>query len=342
MDFIERVFNYFKRKTKFKDKCLKKTSRKSATLPSNNYNDSQIIGDNTTPLENQIQPVDIKETLAYNPPVEPEKEIPEIFVDQEFPPNPSSIFINGKASLIPREGLKKVSNWLRPQDITVDPEELSYPFTLVNNPDPRFIVQGHVGSCWLIAALVAISQRPDLLQNILFSQFYNPNGYHQIRLCIRGEWKIIDIDDYLPCDSNGKIVFSTAKFNELWVAFVEKAVAKVYGSYEAIAVGTCAEGLQNITGHACDVLLFESAYKNLSSSIVLSPTDNNNPHFIWQKLFYYKSYGYLMTALCHSTKDLIISNFQKDGLVNKHIYTVLDVREFESYGKTIRLIKLRN
>ncbi len=46
-----------------------------------------------------------------------------------------------------------------------------------------------------------------------------------------GEFKQIVVDDKIPCVANGGPLFSKANGNELWVLLMEKAYAKLYGSY---------------------------------------------------------------------------------------------------------------
>jgi len=50
------------------------------------------------------------------------------------------------------------------------------------------------------------------------------------------------IDDFLPVDSNNKLIFDQATDNgDLWVAFLEKGLAKFYGSYSKLETLTLSQ-----------------------------------------------------------------------------------------------------
>lgn len=135
-----------------------------------------------------------------------EKDLSNHFIDHEFPPNKKSIENRNKRNsfsflnLIHSVGMKRAKCWLRPNELNISPEESYLPISLYSSSSSRDVLQGGIGSCWFISALSVIAERPELLSNILVTKCYNANGLHQIRLCKRGEWVTVNIDDYLPCD----------------------------------------------------------------------------------------------------------------------------------------------
>jgi calpain-15 len=142
-------------------------------------------------------------------------------IDKEFPPTNFSLYINGnriaRKTLIHSSGFKQVKVWLRAQNINCGKEDQKYPITLFNNPTPKDVIQGELGTCWFLSALSLVSEKPILILNLMLTKQFNPDGLHQIRLCRRGEWKIISIDDYLPCDKHNQLVFSYGRKRQFWV-----------------------------------------------------------------------------------------------------------------------------
>ena len=66
---------------------------------------------------------------------------------------------------------------------------------------------------------------------------------------VNGEWRNIVVDDNFPCLSEKQgPAFSRANGNELWVLLIEKAYAKIYGSYEIIEGGNPVIALRDLTG----------------------------------------------------------------------------------------------
>lgn len=70
-----------------------------------------------------------------------------------------------------------------------------------------------------------------------------------MRICDQGEWKQVIIDEYFPCISATKgPAFTKGNQGEIWVMLLEKAWAKINGSYDGIEAGLTRECLHDFTG----------------------------------------------------------------------------------------------
>ena len=91
-------------------------------------------------------------------------------------------------------------------------------------------------------------------------------------MSVDGEDLTVVVDDWFPFyinkDGVEKCAFSRNKVSktrgednakgELWVQILEKAWAKVCGSYEASEMGTAAEALNNIDGTPCQTFILST------------------------------------------------------------------------------------
>jgi calpain-15 len=125
---------------------------------------------------------------------------------------------------------------------------------MFSSPQPSDIQQGALGNCWLVAALALISERPRLLEHILLTKNVNKEGVYLVRICHNGLWQPIIIDDHFPCTKHRHLVFTQAKRRQLYIPLIEKACAKVFGSYGNLISGNLREGLQLLTGAPCEYL----------------------------------------------------------------------------------------
>ena len=109
-------------------------------------------------------------------------------------------------------------------------------------PKIEDINQGMIGNCYFLSALSVFTQYPNLIRRIFKTEEINEFGQYAVNLCINGEFQMVEIDDFFPCQKrkNGKFasVFSQPSNNSLlWVLILEKAWAKVNGSYDLIDGG---------------------------------------------------------------------------------------------------------
>ncbi len=165
------------------------------------------------------------------------------FVDDSFPPCNKSLFIdpNKKPESIAqlRGGSIK---WLSPEFIRTHPDEHGLKWTVYNDPKFSDIKQGLLGNCWLLSGLAVLIEQPEMLRKIIITKDYCSQGCYQVRLCHNGEWQTVIVDDLFPCDSNGSLIYSQASRKQLWVPLIEKAMAKLNGSFESLIAGQTVEG----------------------------------------------------------------------------------------------------
>lgn len=253
------------------------------------------------------------------------------FVDDSFPPCNKSLFIDPNKrpeSIVQLRGGS--IKWLSPEYIRTPPEEHTLKWTVYNDPKVSDIKQGLLGNCWLLSGLAVLVERPELLRKIIITKDYNSQGCYQVRLCHNGEWQTVIVDDLFPCDSNGSLIYSQASRKQLWVPLIEKAMAKLNGSFESLIAGQTVEGLSALTGYPCDSIRLEHTQPNNEEIIDF--------YMIWARLLSMKEAGYAIAASC-GRSDITDDNvFTQRGLLPRHAYSILNVKEINSH----QLVQLRN
>lgn len=105
------------------------------------------------------------------------------------------------------------------------------------------------------------------------------------------------------------MAFSKANGNELWVQLLEKAWAKINGSYENTITGLCMEAFRTLTGAPVDY--YHHDY-----------TDHEK---LWVKLREADQKKFIICASSSSEEDE--NGVDHDGIVSEHAYSVLSLHE---------------
>ncbi|CAM8889204.1 unnamed protein product [Rhodiola kirilowii] len=244
------------------------------------------------------------------------------FTDQEFPPVDQSLYVDPEN---PPARLQVVSQWLRPREIMGKSQQGARPFLYSGPANPSDVCQGRLGDCWFLSA-VAVLTEASKISEVIITPEYNEEGIYTVRFCIQGEWVPVIVDDWIPCESPTKPAFATSrKGNEFWVSILEKAYAKLHGSYEALEGGLVQDALVDLTGGAGEEIDMRSAQAQIDLA----------SGRLWTQLFRFKQEGFLLGAGSPSGSDVHISS---SGIVQGHAYSILQVREVDGH----KLIQIRN
>ncbi|CAJ1328154.1 unnamed protein product [Effrenium voratum] len=180
----------------------------------------------------------VPNTMGNNLRLDPS--IPDGWKDKAFPHSEASIGPEIKTFGEPR--------WLRALALHPSP-------VLFADVEPADACQGRVGNCWLIAAMSALAEFPSYFKHKVFiTKKVSESGKYRIKLydgrLLR--WTIMEIDDYLPCSHYGglkpQLIFGKINDGKLCIALLEKAFAKLYGSYAALCAGHQPVAWHHFTG----------------------------------------------------------------------------------------------
>ena len=229
------------------------------------------------------------------------------FVDDKYPPE---------------------SNWKRIDEV------YKAPLFQKNLIDPGFIRQGYVGDCYFISALCSIANNTDLVHELF--EYKLPNeilgvvdnsinikcGAVVIYFHAFGRITPVLIDTYIPLQENGKTIISNLsnKRKSPWFILVEKAFAKLSGSFRNIYGGSFSISLYNLCFY----------YHKKIEITILDIYKNTYPKY-YEEFTQYINNGYFIGCAIQYTDA-------KQGLVAYHLYSVFQTKKIND----VKLFLLRN
>lgn len=210
---------------------------------------------------------------------------------------------------------------------------------------PSDINQGRLEDCYFLSALSVLAEGPHgtrRVERLLTTLELNAGGVYGARFFKRGFPVEVVVDDFVPCyyakTSTAaatttvaqqalmpRPVFSLSKTGELWPLILEKAYAKLHGSYQRIEAGAMSEALEDLTGAPTQLLSAQKLHVEE----------------LWARMQDAQARGFVMCAGTFGNA----AKLRAVGLVPDHAYGVLGVQEHKGPQEDhhgVRLVKMRN
>lgn len=239
------------------------------------------------------------------------------FVDQDFPPINKSVFLTEEEMV---EQLGYLVHWKRLPEVLFDYKNATPSQIMVSinevKIDPEDVLQGNLSNCWLICVLSALSEHPALIQRLFLTKKPNNYGLFKMKLCKMSRWKVLVIDDFIPCFPLGSPLFATNQSPGYWVMLIEKAFAKLYGNYSRLIKGEFKHAMIDLTGCPAFSFIFSQAEvrKKLESGE------------LWNNLRQWKAKNYILACGSRESLTQVVSDFS----VSNHAFSILKVYEDEN------------
>ncbi|XP_065729031.1 calpain-3 isoform X3 [Phocoena phocoena] len=290
-----------------------------------------------------------------------------LFEDRVFPAGVQSL---GSHELSQKTKMKAIT-WKRPKEICENPR------FIIGGANRTDICQGDLGDCWFLAAIACLTLNKRLLFRVIpHDQSFTENyaGIFHFQFWRYGDWVDVVIDDCLPTYNNELVFTKSNHHNEFWSALLEKAYAKLHGSYEALKGGNTTEAMEDFTGGVTEFFEIKDAprdmYKIMKKAIErgslmgcsiddgtnmtygTSPSGLNMRDLI-ERMVRNMNNSHLRDS------DLIPEGLSDDrptrtivpvqyetrmacGLVKGHAYSVTGLEEALYKGEKVKLVRLRN
>lgn len=250
---------------------------------------------------------------------------------------------------------------------------------IMHDVDPSDVAQGRVGDCWLLSAISCLAEFDGAIHEIFErtedlenkpspqSNMYTVSLYD----LPTGRKVNVEVDERLcnRSDGSGLLGAQPSVSGELWVPYLEKAIASHCGGWDKIDGGTCTHAWRILTG--CEEqYTFKQSGGLFKAFGAFNPNQNkmeeleNSPHdgfaALWpmkwpevggggsmrmglngdqlfERMCAWEDAGFMMAAGTRSGSD---SN-DTDGIVDGHAYSILDV-ENDVGSDNFDMIKVRN
>lgn len=188
---------------------------------------------------------------------------------------------------------------------------------------PNDIKQGELGDCYFLSSLSVIAENPERIKKMFLVTEPNDQCVYAIQMYKNGEKVTVVLDDYIVT-KQGRPAFSKSNGPEIWVLLLEKAWAKIHGSFHRIVSGQSHLTMRDLSG--------APGYE-----YIIAEHDD-----IFDIIKNADEMNYCMAIGC-GKKDSDKEALKKLGLVTEHSYGIIAAAVVTgSDGVEVNICKLRN
>jgi len=122
---------------------------------------------------------------------------------------------------------------------------------------PQDVAQGDLGSCYFLATLGSIAHYQPHLIGRIFQRHDLWEGHHPVyvtRWLVTGRPVVVAVDGWFPAWDGWPTFASYGPQRKIWPMILEKAWAKIFGSYKRIESGFAVEAIKALTQAPVDIL----------------------------------------------------------------------------------------
>ncbi|KAM5165260.1 calpain-8-like [Mantella aurantiaca] len=241
-----------------------------------------------------------------------------LFEDPTFPAAQSSLGVN---DLGPNSEKVQGLVWKRPLEIKQNPQFINEG---ANRADVR---QGSLGDCWFLCSIASLTLNEECLNRVVpVDQSFDNNysGIFHFKFWQYGQWVDVVVDDRLPTKKGTLLFVRSTAACEFWSALLEKAYAKLNGSYEALKGGLPVEALEDFTGGIGELYYFDNSPNNLFQII--------------GNALKAKSLVTCSTRSDSGSGEIVVTT----NVVKNHAYSLTATEEISYRGDAVQIVRVRN
>jgi hypothetical protein len=202
------------------------------------------------------------------------------------------------------------------------------PVLFADGVQPSVAIPGKLSNEWFLDAANMLLTRPRYLSNLFVPTTQEDAGRYCVRFWKDGNWERVVVDSNIPCDSLGEPLYATSEDpSQIWPYIIEKAYAKLHGTYEVLGRDSVDYALTDLTGGRVErIPLKKASYSGVEK------------HEMWERLEKLMLFGILGAShRTDSSDDARLAAARQAGIVVGHTYAVVELIEDNRGERSVRL-----